>query len=202
MKKMTVLAGLVGLFSMSAMASLTTDTVAASLSSTSANLGSTITVTVDQFDSSLGTLLGVTFLVQGAESVYFVSAANSTVTLNNGLITLGDGVSSATVNLSYNKDVTASAGKTLSTFVQSNNPGTDFTSNLGAYTGNGTYDLSLSYSGTWGATGGATLSSERGISTAVSYYYTYDVVPEPTSLSLIALGVMAVGLRRRFKKTV
>ena len=52
-------------------------------------------------------------------------------------------------------------------------------------------------SGTFGAVGNATIDF---LGTTAGGFKTYDVVPEPTSMALLAFGIAAIGLRRRFKK--
>lgn len=62
----------------------------------------------------------------------------------------------------------------------------------------GTYNLSFTVTQNLGNITGATaVTYNMGM---LNKTWTFTAVPEPTSMALLALGVVAVGLRRRFKK--
>jgi len=176
--------------------------------------GST-TVPITQFDTQGGTrtLTGVKLELVTAKMSANITlinadvAADWTVTLNSGTVTFGESGSTTVANLISTTPESLGAGQTLTgDFVS--NTGTAF-SNYGSIAnliGTGTYNgMTVTFAGNWGASGMAG-GDDLHVNTFIGeaswkVTYTYDV-PEPTSLGLLALGAMAVGMRRRFKKTV
>ena len=166
---------------------------------------------VKQFDSSLGNLTGVSISIAAVQDVTIDltnvgSADTFRVGISNGHVYLNDGISlgdSARVfDESYIMDTDSTRRIVAHTAASVGNVyGAE-----GAYVGNGTIAVSAIFSGSFNITeglnddGDGLLRRTTASSVTWSVTYTYDVVPEPTSLSLLALGAMAVGLRRRFKK--
>ena len=199
---------------------------AVSGSASSAVPGS-ISVNVTTFDSSLGTLTGVNLSLVNAKESATMRLVNGSghsdeswsVVLNNGIISFTDG--SHASNVIWDNDGNALTTSYVSTYTAFGNattpiaPSTPFGSanqtylaGLAGYVGNGVSlvsGMTVDFYGSYGVNGlvggdGYFVDTYTG-SADWSVTYTYDV-PEPTSLGLLALGAMALGMRRRSKKTV
>lgn len=172
-------------------------------------------VPIIQFDTLGGTrtLTGVKLELVTAQEYANLTLFNSdvaaawTVTLNGGTVTFGEGGNTTVANLISSTPQAMGAGQTLTGDFASNVA--TASSNYGALAnlvGSGTYNgMTVTFDGTWSGAG-----MQSGDSIVINSFigeagwkvtYTYEV-PEPTSLGLLALGAMALGMRRRSKKTV
>ena len=204
--KMVLTALLLSVFAFSAQANTVT------YSGNASGTGSTLNFGVTQFSSSLGTLTGVSLSVDAYQTLTFkltnVGAAdNWVIEVANGKITLNDSFSSTDHGFTYSETLPVAADG--DTFV-SPETSTSFSKTYGAesaFVGNSTLVMAISYAGSWYAAEGLNENGDGILRTATSrsldwsVTYTYDV-PEPTSMALLALGVAALGLRRKHGKSI
>lgn len=172
-----------------------------------------VAVNVQQFDSTLGTLTGVTLsIVTGSESaslnlVNSGAADTWQVNLGNGTITFGDSTHTTVAYLSYMVDHNVAADST--TTITPSTPSGSSSQSYGAlanYIGTGyVSDMTVAFTGFWGVDnlGGLDSFGVNSFTGTASWSvtYTYTPVPEASALSLFALGLAATGLTRRPKKT-
>ena len=187
-------------------------------------LSFTDTLYLPQFDTSLGTLTGVTLNISDAEQAQVTiengSPDPASVTINlTGLVEAKDNVSfDSTANLSQSwgpYSLAANEGPIIPTY---NGSGPDF-QNLGTitssatetvtsfdlslYEGAGTVPIAVSGSGGWSAQGTTAYSliiNEFAGEGNVYATYTYTPVPEPSSALFLGLGGLALACYRRFTR--
>ena len=182
------------------------------------------TLGVQQFDSSLGTLTGVTLTMNVTETTHVLventssgGAATATVTFsrfNYIELTANGGYDSGAQSVTFSPTTASkflTAGETFDTGVHNSNAQTasvtiNKSSDLTAFIGNSTVSgISLAiYNPTSVSTTGDKYSAStiRGASTTwtVTYTYTPSEVPEPCSMALFGLGAGVLALRRRYGK--
>ena len=187
-------------------------------------LSFTDTLYLPQFDTSLGTLTGVTLNISDAEQAQVTiengSPDPASVTINlTGLVEAKDNVSfDSTANLSQSwgpYSLAANEGPIIPTY---NGSGPDF-QNLGTitssatetvtsfdlslYEGAGTVPIAVSGSGGWSAQGTTAYSliiNEFAGEGNVYATYTYTPVPEPSSALFLGFGGLALIWCRRFTR--
>jgi len=225
-KKITAMTIVLALAGMAQAATVTYSSgtaISSSQSSSTATISAS-TLGVQQFDSSLGTLTGVTLTVNVIETTRVLventssGTADITVTFDTGAnyikLTANGGYSSEKQGITFSstdESQTLAAGETLDTGVHNSNAQTasvtiNNSSDLAAFIGNSTVSgVSLViYNPTSVDTTGDkySASTTRGASTTwtVTYTYTPSEVPEPVSMALFGVGGLVIGLRRRFGK--
>lgn len=177
--------------------------------------------TVNQFDTSLGTLTRVTFSISLDSWGGYYTVENTTVPSAPVSGQLYQGIDAYITGslIPSGMDTTLFAGSSKSYYLTGNGetdaingpvyasrnqtgPNTQNASsaNFGLYEGSGTYAINFystqgSYHTADGSVEGTFASAfSQGFLTVV---YEYTPVPEPTALALFAIGCAAVGLRRR-----
>ncbi|MDD2761447.1 MAG: choice-of-anchor E domain-containing protein [Methylomonas sp.] len=214
MKKITLLAALAlaGIGSANAGFVEYTDTYGLATTNWNQNL------TLNKFDSSLGTLTSIIFTYGGQVDSSFklesLDAADSTVTANaQGALTFGGPISdtlnilgSSSVGLSAfdgSIDFSGTSGTSLGPISGTNSNSLTLLSGFASYIGVGTYDINVGAAGSSNATGAGNLIAQINTEALanITVRYNYDTprtnVPEPMTLGLLGLGLAAMSAARR-----
>ena len=197
-----------GLLAMSA-AQAATVSFSAAKGATTTNW--TDTLSLQQFNSALGTLTSVVFTYGGNITSIFreesLDAATATVTVNTaGNLVFGLPISN-TLNFANSAtrvvtafdgtiDFAGASGFGPLSVVATNSGTSTFTSGLASYIGAGIYGVGVAANASSFASGAGNLISQINTNAAANIVVTYNFtptatqIPEPGSLALLGLGVM------------
>jgi hypothetical protein len=193
-----------------------------SISLQSTNWGP-LTLSLTQFDSSLGTLNSVTFTlsgnVEGSAGAESLDASPSTVTLDLGAAIEADiaglgssGVADITINPVNSQtigltafdgtiDFAGTSGVDTGTVTGSDSNFATYASGLAPFIGGGTFDVDLSADGEFSGSGAGNLVTRSNTSASASitvlYDYTPAVIPLPASALLLLGGLGGLAMVRR-----
>jgi hypothetical protein len=180
----------------------------------------TSSVLIQKFDTSLGTLTGISFTIVAdiTATVKVVNLATTSETFTNAftsdtVTTTGPG------GFTLSTTPTASvASGTVAAGALNTYPGTTgtstgssvYTGSFTPYEGPGSATVALGFAGGSASSGGTSPSSDilfggsaaAGGYVKVTYTYTPSAVPEPTSMALLGIGMTSfLAFRRFFKRT-
>ncbi len=176
-------------------------------------------LSLQQFDSALGTLNSVTFNYGGGISTIFslesLDAAAANISANAaGDISFGGPISdtlhiAGSSNLSVTPfdgtiDFGGTSGGTVGPVVVNDSNSIFLNSGFAAFIGNGTFDILVAAIGLSNASGAGNLISQINTEAVanIEVVYNYSTttnVPEPATLGLLGLGLLGLGVIRRRK---